>query len=70
MVLGIIILCVPVPLLIIFHYTAKWKKSRELSGSDEQMLEELWTRAQKMEDRVETLETILDESDPQWRKKL
>ncbi len=70
LVLGILILCIPVPLLIIFHYISKFKRSRELTGSDERMMEDLWKLAQTMEERVETLETILDETDKDWRKKL
>lgn len=69
-VLGIIALTIPIPLLIILHYTTRWKKSRELSGSDEKMLEDLWSLAQKMEARVDTLETILDDTDTDWRNKL
>ena len=69
-VLGIVALTVPIPLLIILHYTTRWKKSRELSGSDEKMLEDLWSLSQKMEARVDTLETILDETDTEWRNKL
>ncbi len=70
LVLGIIALSIPIPLLIIFHYTTRWKKSRELSGTDEAMLEDLWALSQKLEERVETLETILDDTEPDWRKKL
>lgn len=70
LVLGILILCIPVPLLIIFHYISKFKRSRELSGTDEKMMEDLWHQAQTMEDRVATLETILDETDTDWRRKL
>ncbi|MEM7278953.1 MAG: envelope stress response membrane protein PspB [Pseudomonadota bacterium] len=68
-VLGVLVLCIPVPLIIIFHYVTRWKKSRELTGNDENMLEELWAQAKRMEDRVVTLETILDDSDPDWRRK-
>jgi phage shock protein B len=33
------------------------------------MLEELWSDAQKMESRINTLETILDDQVPDWRKR-
>ncbi len=69
-VLGILILCIPVPLMIIFHYTTQWKKLRELSDADEQLLKDLWNHAQRMEDRVHALETILDDNDTNWRRKL
>lgn len=69
MVIGILILCIPVPLMIIFHYTTQWKKLRELSDADEKLLKDLWDHAQRMEDRVHALETILDDKDKDWRNK-
>jgi phage shock protein B len=47
----------------------KWKKSRELSGTEEEMLEEIWTLSQNMESRLNALETILDDEVPDWRRK-
>lgn len=70
LILGILALTIPIPLLIILHYTSRWKRSRELSGADEKMLEELWQTAQTMTARVATLETILDETESDWRKSL
>ncbi|MEM1263204.1 MAG: envelope stress response membrane protein PspB [Pseudomonadota bacterium] len=67
LVIGILIICIPVPLMIIFHYTTQWKKLRELSAADEKLIKDLWDHAQRMEDRVHTLETILDEKDTTWR---
>ncbi len=34
------------------------------------MLEELWDNAQRMDSRINTLETILDDAVPDWRKKV
>ena len=69
LVIGILLICIPVPLMIIFHYTTQWKKLRELSDADERLLKDLWDHAQRMEDRVHALETILDEKDNEWRNK-
>ena len=33
------------------------------------MLEELWQDAQRMESRINALETILDDQVPDWRRK-
>ena len=65
----IIFLVVPAPLIIILHFLTKWKQTREISGSDELMLEELWELAQRMEERLESLEIILDSQAPEWRKR-
>jgi phage shock protein B len=66
----IVFIAVPAPLFIILHFITKWKQSREISGSDEKMLEDMWLLAQRLEERLESLETILDSELPDWRKKL
>ena len=68
-VLGILFITIVLPLWIILHYVTKWKKSRELSGTEEDMLEEIWTLSQNMESRLNALETILDDEVPDWRRK-
>jgi phage shock protein B len=65
----IIVAAVVLPLVVILHYTTKWKSSRTLSGDEQRMLEELWQDAQKMESRINALETILDDQVPDWRRK-
>lgn len=64
-----IIAAVVLPLVVILHYVTKWKSSRTLSGDEQRMLEELWQDAQKMESRINVLETILDDQVPDWRKR-
>jgi len=64
----ILFLTVLAPLIVVFHFITKWKQTREISRDDEQMLEELWQLSQRMEERLETLERILDDERPDWRK--
>ncbi len=66
----IVFLAVPAPLLIVLHFVTKWKQSREISGGDEKMMEDLWRLSLRLEDRLEALETILDSEVPEWRKKI
>lgn len=66
-VLGILALVIVVPLWIFLHYVTRWRESRGLSAEDERMLADLWQTARKMEERVRTLETILDAETPGWR---
>ena len=66
----IIFVAIPAPLFIVLHFITKWKQSREISGGDEEMLEGLWHLSQRLEERLETLEIILDGELPDWRKKL
>lgn len=65
----IIIAAVVLPLVVILHYVTKWKSSRTLSGDEQRTLEELWQDAQKMESRINALETILDDHVPDWRRR-
>ena len=65
----IIIVVIPAPLFIILHFITKWKQSREISSGDERMLDDLWRQSQRMEERLESLEVILDNEVPEWRKK-
>jgi len=57
----VLFLTVVAPLMIIFYFITKWKQTREISGDDERMLEELWNLSQRLEERIETLERILDD---------
>ena len=65
----ILILTVCLPLWIIFHYITKMKTSKGLSPEDEKMLSEVWESANKMEERINTLEHILDIEAPDWRRR-
>ena len=64
----ILFLTVLAPLIVVFHFITKWKQTREISRDDEAMLEELWELSQRLEERIETLERILDDHGPEWRK--
>ena len=66
----IVFIAIPAPLFIILHFITKWKQSREISGGDEEMLEDMWLLSQRFEKRLESLETILDSELPDWRRKL
>ena len=64
----IVFIAVPAPLIIVLHFITKWKQSREITGGDEQMLEDLWHLSQRLEERLESLEIILDNEMPHWRR--
>lgn len=64
----ILFLTVALPIYIVMHFMTKWKQSREYSRDDEQMLEDLWLLSQRLEDRLETLERILDNDLPKRRR--
>lgn len=65
----VLLLVIAVPLFIVLHFITKWKQTREISKDDEQLLEDMWQLSLRLEDRLETLEKILDDDLPSWRKK-
>ena len=67
-IIPILFITVCLPLWIIFHYVTKWKMSKGLSTEDEKMLSEVWESTSRMEERINTLERILDIESPNWRK--
>jgi len=67
--LGILFMVVVAPLLIIFHYSTKWKMSKTLTSEDEKILTELWDSAERIENRITNIERILDTESPEWREK-
>ncbi len=66
----ILLVTICFPLWIIFHYITKWKTSKGLSTEDEKMLKEIWDSTNRMEDRIKTLERILDVEAPNWRSRV
>ena len=69
LVVLIVFVAVPLPLFIVLHFITKWKQVREISGGDEKMLQDLWRLSQRMEDRLDALETILDNQPQNWRRR-
>lgn len=69
-VIAVIFVSVVLPLIVVLHYVTKWKEAKGLTREDEKMLEDIWESAQKMESRINALETILDQQAPDWRKRV
>ena len=65
----VLFLTIALPIYIVMHFITKWKQTREVSRDDEQMLEDLWELSQRLVDRLETLERILDDDLPPRRRK-
>lgn len=66
---GILLLAVVAPLWIIFHYAAKMKAQKMMKPEDETNLGEMRRSAERLEDRLRTLERILDDEVPGWRNR-
>lgn len=68
-VLPVLMITIVAPLWIICHYVTKWKSLKGLSPEDEEMLAEVWESTRRMEDRIVTLERILDMESEGWRSR-
>ncbi len=66
----LIVFCIFVaPLCLILHYRSKRKTGDGLSDEELQLLRTLSDKANRLQDRVETLERILDDETPNWRNR-
>ena len=66
----IVFLVIVAPLWILMHYRSKQRSLGQLSAEERQLLEQLAVRAERMGERIETLEAILDDETPGWRGRL
>ena len=58
------------PIWLILHYRSKKQVNQGLSDEEYIRLQDLANKAEKMSDRIRTLEAILDSESPQWRDKV
>lgn len=66
----ILALTVVAPIAIIGHYMTKWKAMKQVTPKDERNMGSLGEKAEKLEDRLESLERILDSEIPDWRRRI
>ena len=66
----IIFMVVVAPIWLVLHYRSKGQVSQGLSEEEYIQLSDLSETANKMADRIKTLEAILDAETPEWRHKL
>lgn len=72
---GVIFLLLVAPLWVVFHYLTAWKRIRAGTAGpgrvavDSAELERMRELCGQLENRIESLETILDEEAPDWRKR-
>ena len=61
----ILFLVIVAPIWIIAHYTTRWRMGKTLSPEDEKQFAELWQIAERMEQRIDSIERILEAEEPQ-----
>ena len=65
----IIFMVIVAPIWLVLHYRSKGQVSQGLSEEEYIQLSELSETADKMAERIKTLESILDAESPNWRDK-
>ena len=64
LVVGILFIGLP---WIVLHYITRWKTAATLTTADENLMEDLYDLARRLEDRLGTVERILTAENPNWR---
>jgi phage shock protein B len=52
---------------IILHYITKWKTAATITTDDEVLLEELYSLAKRLDDRMDTVERLVASDNPEFR---
>ena len=52
---------------LVFHYITKWKTAATISKPDEDLLDDMHDLARRLDERVCTIERIMDADNPGWR---
>jgi len=65
----VLFLVIVAPIWLILHYATRNSANRRLNSKDEALMEDLHDTARKMEERIHTLERILDADSPNWRSR-
>ena len=52
---------------LIFHYITRWKTAATLTTDDEQLLEELYSLAKRLDARMDTVERLVASDNPEFK---
>jgi phage shock protein B len=52
---------------LVFHYVTKWKQAPKITQEDEQLLDDMFNLARRLEERLATVERIAAADHPDWK---
>ena len=52
---------------LILHYVTRWKTAATLTNDDERMLGDMNELARRLEDRLDTVERLVAQENPEWQ---
>jgi phage shock protein B len=64
----ILFLVIVAPTWVVMHYQSKNRALTGINDEDRHLIDDLVDTIEKLADRVETLEAILDQEQPEWKK--
>jgi phage shock protein B len=64
LIVGMLFIALP---WIILHYVSKWKTAATLTTEDENLLDGLHDLARRLDERMATIERIIQADNPNWR---
>lgn len=62
-VLGLLVVGLP---WVLLHYLTRWKTAATLTNDDEQLLEELYRLARRLDERMDTVERLVASDHPDF----
>lgn len=65
---AVVFLVIVAPIWLLLHYWAQIRSNKGLSVEDQHQLDAALALAEQLEQRVRSLETILDDQQPDWRR--
>lgn len=65
-VVTVAVLFIGLPWLIL-HYLTKWKQAPKITPEDENLLDEMYNLARRLEDRMNTVERIVAADNPDFK---
>jgi phage shock protein B len=63
-VMGVLFVALP---WIILHYITRWKTAATITTDDEALLEELYSLAKRLDERMDTVERLVASDNPEFR---
>jgi phage shock protein B len=66
---AIVLVAFVLPLWLVLHYVTVWRQQKRSGGINDKTVGDIEVIARRLEDRIASLERVLDVEDPAWREK-
>lgn len=52
---------------VVLHYITRWKTAATITGDDEELLDELYHLAKRLDERMDTVERLVSADNPEFK---